>query len=249
MTPEDLLELLKVLNVEQRLALQDLLAIPSWAAGTATEDIAAGSAGQVLLDRDLESGTTVTAKNVTGAWIGETTRVQVREGPVLQIEALSGSGLPAGLLLPYGGSTAPPWGVFGQGQTLSTAAPYNRLAAALGYTGPTFTVPDVRGRVALLRNAETLLAVGGAMSRTIAQANLPSYNLTVTDPGHRHYDGDDTLANTTAAGAVHQEPGAGTAGSKRTSTEVTGITVASGGSGTALDTTPANIALNGVWTI
>lgn len=114
--------------------------------------------------------------------------------------------------------------------------------------------PNLRDRVALgSGNLYTLGTTYGAATVTLAQANLPSYNLTVTEPnsgtGHRHFDGDDTGGNTVpdavANGlvAAHQEPGAGTAGSKRTSFATTGITVSSAGSGTAFSIIPPAYAL------
>lgn len=247
--PQDLIDMLKVLTVEQRLSLAESLPIPSWLPGTASTEGLSGAIIEVQLDRDLATATTVQAKNVTGTWIATGTRVLVRkDGSVLEIDGiLGGTGLPAGLLLPYGGSTQPSWGVFGQGQTVPNSGQYARLGAALGYTTTTFTVPDVRGRIAISRTAETLLSVAGAMSRTIAQANLPNVDWTVTDPGHFHYDGDDTFGNTTAAGSAHQEPGLGN--HKQTANAYTGISVNSGGSGTALDTTPKVVYCNGLFTL
>lgn len=71
-------------------------------------------------------------------------------------------------------------------------------------------------------------------SRTIAQANLPSYNLNVTDPGHTH-----TNVRMTQTGLSFTGPGGGTAyvpnSTEATGSATTGITVASGGSGTAMD--------------
>ncbi len=74
-------------------------------------------------------------------------------------------------------------------------------------------------------------------SRTILQANLPSYNLTVTDPGHTH---DLTFSQGTAAGPG-SFGGSLTRYASTTDTtagaisNTTGISVASGGSGTAMD--------------
>lgn len=251
MNPTDLLDLLKALTVEQRLELAESLPIPSWQPGTMFVDCFAGDAAEVVLDRDLEGATTVTAKNITGVFILQGTRVMVRkDGAVLQIDGiLEGTGLPAGIVVGYAGATEPSWGVFATGQTVPTVGRYARLAVALAETGSTMTLPDLRDRIPRYLDAETLLSVAGASTVTIAKANLPSYNLTVTDPGHRHYDGDDTGANSAASGAARQEPGAGTAGSKRTSTEVTGITVASGGSGTALSVLNPVIYLNGLITL
>lgn len=246
---DDLLDLLKVLTVEQRQMLAESLPIPTWQPGTAVEEITAGGIGQVLLDRDLTSGTFVPAKNITGGYIADGSRVQVRsDGGVMQIDSVSSPGFPAGVLLGYGGSEEPSWGVFANGQTLPTDPPYHRLAAALGETGETFTVPNAEGRVALYDSGSlTLLAVGGAMSRTIAQANLPNVNFTVTDPGHVHpIDvGSSPDFNTSVATVGVSDSGT----NMQTNSATTGISVASGGSGTALDTTPAHIVVTAVWTL
>lgn len=56
----------------------------------------------------------------------------------------------------------------------------------IGGEGDTeFRVPNFQGRAPVGANG-TLPIYGGAASVTIAKANLPAYNLTVTDPGHAH---------------------------------------------------------------
>lgn len=76
-------------------------------------------------------------------------------------------------------------------------------------------------------------------ARTIAQANLPNVNFTVTDPGHSH-TANTTLPNglavvTTGAGSGIAGTAQITVGTQIVNSAVTGISVASGGSGTALD--------------
>lgn len=95
----------------------------------------------------------------------------------------------------------------------------------------------------------TVGASGGAQSLTVAQANLPSYSLIVTDPGHTHFLFANTSTATPGISNVQQPAksgGFGAAGDYTiggvatpatvglTSSGTTGITVASGGSGTAL---------------
>lgn len=250
---DDLMALLKVLTVEQAQALAESLPIPRWVPGTVMSECLPGGSAEVLLDRDAASGAQVLAVNLTGQLLLAGARVSVRAaGQVLEVDSLVDAGFPPGVLLPYGGTTEPAWGVFANGQTLPTDPPYHRLAHALGLdTGSTFVVPNADNRTIVFKGSSfsTLLAVGGAMSRTIAKANLPSYNLdvTVNDPGHVHDIGSGS--NVSATGAVRQEPGSsGTATSGSKTTGIT-VTVGSGGSGTALDTTPAHIVLNGVWTL
>lgn len=149
----------------------------------------------------------------------------------------------------FGASAVPGW------ITLSSPAPYLNcdgttfassiypaLAAFLGGT----TLPDARGRfrAALNQgtgrltaiNGNTLLSSGG--SETITQANLPNYALSVTDPAHSHpmLGGVSVEINGGAVSAAFG--GDFTAGAyggviNQTANAVTGITVNSGGSGTA----------------
>jgi microcystin-dependent protein len=82
----------------------------------------------------------------------------------------------------------------------------------------------------------------GTETTTLAQANLPSVNFNVTDPGHTH------VHNTPAAGGAVVQTGAGTgvtgltAGTINTAT--TGISVGSGGSGTAVSNMQPSTFLN-----
>lgn len=251
-TFEDIISLLKVLTVEQKLALAESLPIPSWSPGTMTDETPPGGVGAVRLDRDLQTATTVSAKNVTGGFIMAGTRVQVcADGGVLLVDRVLDAGFPPGILVPYVGATEPAWGLFANGQTVSTGAPNHRLASALGETGSTMTLPNANDRTIVFKGStySTLLAVGGAMSRTIAQANLPAATLTVTitDPGHTHKIG--STVNVSATGSDRQEPGSGTTATSASAT--TGITASAalGGSGTALDTTPAYLVVNAVLTL
>lgn len=139
----------------------------------------------------------------------------------------------------------------------------------------TFRVPDLRGKFPIGADGAHLLGTsGGALSRTIAKANLPAYALTVTDPGHvhavtdpghahgitdpqHHHTGGSTATTTNTAGAAAGTSTAANTGDAATGITVnanvtgvavdshtTGIGVNSGGSGTALDTTPTYAAVN-----
>lgn len=101
-------------------------------------------------------------------------------------------------------------------------------------------VADYQDRVSRGKSGSTALGqMLGADAATVAQANLPNVNFTVTDPGHFH----------SFSAASQQNPGQGAGGpnnlslntSLSTNTVTTGITVASGGSGTALDVKPKSI--------
>lgn len=69
-------------------------------------------------------------------------------------------------------------------------------------------------------------------SRTILQANLPNVNFTVTDPGHTHTYGQ---AQYTTAATNNVTSVATSNSTVNTGSATTGITVSSGGSGTAMD--------------
>jgi hypothetical protein len=135
--------------------------------------------------------------------------------------------------------------------TTFNATTYPVLNSLLGGN----TLPDLRGRSRAALNqttnrittagsgvdGNTLLSSGGGQNQTIAKANLPAYNLTVTDIGHQHnVHGAGNPGGTSGSGSVALVPfssgGAQSYGS--TDNATTGITVNTGGSGTALTTLP-----------
>lgn len=168
---------------------------------------------------------------------------------------------PIGAVIDFAGSSAPAGWLLCYGQSLSTTT-YAKLFAVIGSTygsgAGTFNLPDCRGRstfgvdsmggspanritVAGGEFDGTVLGnSGGAQNSTVAKANLPSYNLTVTDPGHTHtvpFANGNVLSG---GGSSATGPGSNTT----TSSSTTGITVASGGSGTALPTLSPAIMFN-----
>ena len=144
----------------------------------------------------------------------------------------------------FAGSAVPIWVTGSNPQpylncdgTAFSSAAYPALRDYLGSA----TLPDTRGRFrATLNqgtgrltaiNGNTLLANGG--SETITQGNLPNASLPVTDPGHTHSVNNITTA-TGAAGSDFNvyifsagNPGANTLAAN------TGVSVTTGGSGTA----------------
>ncbi len=137
----------------------------------------------------------------------------------------------------------------------NTAAPVSggrgATAAADFAANKTIGLPDMRGNVpaglddmgnsaasrltslTMSPDGITPMATGGSQSLTFLQANLPSINWSVTDPGHNH-----TYSIAVTSG--NQKPAAGgtapfdTLNGTVTGTSTTGISVASGGSGTAM---------------
>lgn len=123
---------------------------------------------------------------------------------ILAEKGVSG-GVPAGVYMAYGGSTAPDGWVFCDGTSYTTTAQPG-LFAACGYTyggsGANFNVPDLRGRALVgLDNmggssanritaawADTLGGTGGVESVTLtgAQSGLQDHAHSINDSGHTH---------------------------------------------------------------
>lgn len=112
-------------------------------------------------------------------------------------------------------STAPTGWLSCNGAAVSRTT-YDTLYALVGTAfgvgdgTTTFNVPDMRGRfVRGLPAAGTVGATGGASTVTLTQANLPSVNFTVTDPGHTHtFTGTSHAHTITDAGHTHTFTGA-----------------------------------------
>lgn len=184
-----------------------------------------------------------------------------------------------GDLKPIAGSAAQSGWLLCDGTAYSTSL-YPTLFTAIGTTwgtgGPgTFRVPNLKGRFVLGADGSHIIgATGGALTVTLAKANLPSYALTVTDPGHthtvtdpghthtitdpgHHHSGGSTPSNTNTAGTAAGTSTAANTGTAETGITInsadtgvtnqdaeTGITVASDGSDTPLDIAPPYAAIN-----
>lgn len=133
-----------------------------------------------------------------------------------QVESMiSPSGVPAGVITQYAGTTAPSGWLLCQGQSLSTTT-YADLFAAFGGaggggyryggSGSTFNLPNLKGRVPVGMDAtqgefDNLGETGGSKTHTLITAELPSHqhsttNLTVGGQGtHVHaHDGNGGTA-------------------------------------------------------
>lgn len=184
-----------------------------------------------------------------------------------------------GWIQPIGGATVTSGWLLCDNAAYSQVT-YANLYAAIGSAwgaapAGMFRVPGLKGNFAYgADGTHALGTMGGALSRVIAQANLPNVAFPVTDPGHVHAVTDPghdhpitdpghhhpggfsaTLANTAGVAA-----GTGTAANTgdaftgitvdsnvtgvTVDSDTTGITVNSGGAGTALDTTPKFAAVN-----
>jgi hypothetical protein len=81
----------------------------------------------------------------------------------------------------------------------------------------------------------TALATGGGQALTFLQANLPSVNWSVTDPGHTHTAPSNRASTADTGGAAYGGGGSTQANlASLTNSATTGISVASGGSATAM---------------
>jgi hypothetical protein len=123
--------------------------------------------------------------------------------------------LPAGIVLPFGGASAPSGFLLCDGTSYPTAT-YPDLFAAISYTyggsGANFKVPDMRGRTAVgagQGSGLTLRALGGTAgeeTHALSIGELASHNHTINDPGHVH--NMDHYHNWNAQGSHnHGDPG------------------------------------------
>jgi microcystin-dependent protein len=187
----------------------------------------------------------------------------------LRTQAALGGQVPVGTVLDYAGTAAPTYWLLCYGQSL-VRTDYAALFTAIGTTfgaadADHFSLPDCRGRVVAGQddmggssanrltgitngvNGDTFGAAGGLESTTVAQANLPSVNFTVTDPGHAHtsiYEMPVTGVQVTAGAGNFAGTTLLPASSALVNSSVTGISVASGGSGTAINNVQPTIILN-----
>lgn len=146
------------------------------------------------------------------------------------------------------GCTIPPY-LYCNGTAFSSTT-YPTLATLLNG----ITLPDFRGRAAFQLNdgtarivsslagvdGNTIFASGGNVSVTLSSQHLPNISFPVTDPGHTHTVTHNANSGTTGP---EQTGAAGNIGGTSNSSfvvssNVTGISVNSGGSGTPTQTLP-----------
>jgi microcystin-dependent protein len=160
--------------------------------------------------------------------------------------------LPVGVILPYGGSSAPSGYLFCDGSSLLRAS-YADLFTAIGTTygsadGTHFTLPDLRGRVIAGKEASAtrltstyfggdstaLGATGGSESHTLITAELASHSHTATDSGHTHtYTAHTNSTNSGASGSFTYLDTIPGALSTTSGSGTANITVGNAGSGSA----------------
>jgi microcystin-dependent protein len=214
-----------------------------------------GSANGLVSDPSQPaSGTAAVFRNSVGV-------MAIIDGETGTIQAL---GVPTGTILDFAGATPPNGYLLCYGQQVSQST-YANLYAVLGNTwgvatGGNFFVPDLRGRatfgldnmggtaagrISNTFSGTTLGASGGVEQATLTQAQLPNCSFTVTDPGHHHASITSGTAYVVPQSGVYgpnavgggQSSGTVTSlNSASTGTATTGISVTSGGSGSATNT-------------
>jgi microcystin-dependent protein len=122
------------------------------------------------------------------------------------IEFLSTAAFPAGVILPYGGSSAPAGFLMADGSAVSRTTYADLFAVygtqyGIGDGFTTFNLPNLKGRVPVGRDGaqtefDTLGEAGGAKTHTLVEGELPSHTHTInhthtgvvtdTEPAHNH---------------------------------------------------------------
>jgi microcystin-dependent protein len=184
---------------------------------------------------------------------------------------LGGTGqlVPTGVILDFAGTSAPTGYLLAYGQDVSRET-YADLFSVIGETFgagngvTTFTLPDHRGRVSAGKddmggssanritsalNGDTLGATGGSETHTLTGAEsgqkaISSASVTISDPGHTHATGANSI-NVAAGGDTYRNSGtSGTATSSNTTGITATFTLAASDAGSAHNNTQPTIILN-----
>lgn len=190
-----------------------------------TTDKAVGkTATQTLTNKTLTAptvtGATITTSTVNGVTIttaGSATDFLAANGSYSSPSQL----LPPGMVAPYSGSSAPTGWLLADGTAVSRTT-YAALFAITSTTygsgdgSTTFNLPDLKGRVAVGKSADTEFDVlgetGGAKTHTLSESELPAHTHSMFAAGGTSVGGSGTSSGGGAGGAVTTgSTGSGTA--------------------------------------
>lgn len=163
------------------------------------------------------------------------------------------NGIPTGMTIMYGGSSAPSGFLLCDGSVVAQAS-YPDLFAILGSSfntggegGGNFRLPDSRGRMIIGAGHgsgltdRTVGESGGTETHLLTTAELPIHTHAKTDPGHTH----TTPTYTTGTGTTHLSTHTGSSGGNtNVESKVTGLSFANTGGGGAHENMQPSIAIN-----
>ncbi len=171
----------------------------------AASSTATGSTGaQLVLGNGIATDTPSVPQSVSGShvimstiggflrqgWLDLTANWTFTGNVTVSATNTAGGFAPPGSILPYASSTPPTGWLLADGSAVSRTT-YANLYSVVGTTygvgdgSTTFNLPNMTGRTVLMASSTngistTLGTTGGATTTTIAQTNIPNYNLTVS---------------------------------------------------------------------
>lgn len=175
------------------------------------------------------------------------------DGSFFQMVSRPALDMPPGMTFDYAGAGGCPAGsLLANGSVANLTATFPALSGVLSTTwgapgAGAFALPDLRGRTTFSADSggsaritvaggnidgTVVGGTGGQQSNVVNKVNLAAFALNVTDPGHTHTLQVGNSVGTALYGTFNNFAGNGPA----SNSAVTGITVASGGSGTPLPT-------------